>query len=93
MADNTLTLEDAVIYIASRHKTAGQGFKDDDKQFGEAMLDKAIMGELFSEQEYKNAYRMLDSDYYRDQLRYAKWTSSLFHESFQGLSVPERNLP
>ena len=94
MADNTLTLEDAVIYIASRHKTAGQGFKDDDKQFGEAMLDKAIMGELFSEQEYKNAYRMLDSDYYRDQLREREMDFKLipreFPRSISAISAREK---
>jgi putative DNA primase/helicase len=68
MADNTLTLENAVVFIASRRTIEGQGFRDEDKQICEAMVDKAIMGEPFSKQEYKEAYKMLDSDYYKDQL-------------------------
>jgi hypothetical protein len=68
MTDNALTLEDAIIFIRSRQKIEDHGFKDEDKPFGESLVDKAIVGGHFSKEEYKRAYRMLDSDYYKDQL-------------------------
>jgi|GEM_PF-6233701 len=68
MASEVLTLEDAAIFIASRRPTEIHGFKDEDKEFFEPIINKAVMGNPLLKQEYKRAYKKLDCDYYRDQL-------------------------
>jgi hypothetical protein len=68
MADSAISLEDAIIFIGSL-RSEGMGFKEEDKQLADTFLDKAIIGEPFSDKEYKDAYKMLNSDYYKEQLK------------------------
>lgn len=69
MADNALSLEDAVVFIWSHRKEKDHGFKEEHQQLAEALNEKWVMGEPFSDQEYRDAYKMLDCDYYKNQLK------------------------
>lgn len=67
ISDDKPTLEKALTYIASC-EGEGVGFKPGDAIFGQVMIEKMAMGEPFTDQEYKEVYKMLKDNYYTSQL-------------------------
>jgi hypothetical protein len=66
MADEQIkspTLEDALLFLAERCDGAqnidGQGFNQNDVDFGKAMARKVQSGQKLTKQEYKDSYQML----------------------------------
>jgi hypothetical protein len=74
MADEPIqspTLEDALLFLAGRCDGAqsidGQGFNQNDVDFGKAMAGKVQSGQKLTKQEYKDSYQMLEK-YNNNQL-------------------------